>query len=159
IASSLRRALGSPVQDTGSVYSTLASIGITTGSWEERGILHIDEGKLREAIMADPEGVAALFRQDGAGEGAQGLARRLTEALDGAMERIANRVGRVDTAVDDSAIGRQMRWLNDEIERAQQRLTQRETYYYRQFTLLETFISQMNTQSLWLAQTFMGGVM
>lgn len=157
ILSNMRLALGGTVSDTDSVYRTLSSIGITTGDWREQGMLHLDESKLREALASDASGVAALFRQDSTSSGALGLARRLTGSLDLGMELIGNRVGRADAAVDQSTIGRQIGWIDDAIERSQRRLEQREAQLYRQFSVLESFMSHMNMQSLWLAQTFMGG--
>lgn len=157
IGASLRAAMGGMFGDTGDPFRTLADIGITTGSWDEMGHLHLDEAKLREALRTDADAVAALFRQDGTGQ-SQGIVRRLTDALERGIERIGQRVGVTGAPVDDSAIGRQIGWINDAIERAEERLARREAYLYRQFTVLETFISQMNTQSLWLAQTFMAGM-
>jgi len=153
ILSSLRQALGAVVSGTGSEYNSLASVGITTGPWSERGILHLDEAKLREAREQDPAGVAALFRQDGAG-GERGLIHRVRDALKSGMERITDRVGTAGSSADLSAIGRQIGWLNDAIARTEERLARREEYYYRQFAALEAFISQANTQSMWLAQAF-----
>ena len=157
IASRMREALGSQVQAGGALYTTLAGIGITTGDWREQGVLHVDEAKLRAAIAQDAEAVAALFRSDGEEASALGLARRLIAALDAGMEDITNRVGRAGAPVDQSAVGRRLGWIDDAIERTQQRLAQREAQLYRQFTILERFMSQMNAQSLWLMQTFMGG--
>src|SRR5690606_40383482 len=111
ILSSLRQALGAVVSGTGSEYNSLASVGITTGPWSERGILHLDEAKLREALEQDPAGVAALFRQDGAG-GERGLIHRVRDALKSGMERITDRVGTAGSSADLSAIGRQIGWLN-----------------------------------------------
>ena len=44
-------------------YNSLHTIGITTGLWHERGNLHVNETKLREALAKDPESVMALFGQ------------------------------------------------------------------------------------------------
>ena len=157
ILSNMRLALGSAVSGAPS-HTTLSSIGITTGAWEEHGILHLDRERLRAALEEDAEGVAALFRQEGSDSASTGLIRRLESVLDLGMEQITNRVGRPGAAVDQSAIGRQIGWIDDAIDRAQARLAAREAYLYRQFAALETFMSQMNTQSLWLAQAF-GGFM
>jgi len=154
ITAALREALSSVVSETGSTYNTLSSIGISTGNWEERGYLHLDEAKLRQALEQDSPGVAALFRQSGS-DSSKGLAQRVRDVLSSAMERITNRVGRVGHALDTSVIGRQIGWIDEAIERAEARLAQREAYYYRQFSVLETFMNQANTQSLWLSQVFM----
>jgi Flagellar capping protein len=156
ILSELRLALSNPVRVDGSTYS-LADIGITTGRWDERGILHLDKDALRRALEEDVAGVAALFRQDGAGgESSVGIVRRIEGILDTAMDQLIARVGRAGAPVDDSTIGRQIGWLNDAIERAEARLAEREAHYYRQFSVLEQYMSMANTQMLWLMQTFGG---
>lgn len=42
---------------------TLASIGITSGTYDEQGKLYIDEDTLNEAIASDPDAVKNLFTQ------------------------------------------------------------------------------------------------
>lgn len=42
---------------------TLASIGITSGTYDENGKLYIDEDTLTQAIESDPEGIQNLFTQ------------------------------------------------------------------------------------------------
>lgn len=155
ILAALREALSSVVSGTGSNYNTLVSIGITTGGWDERGLLHLDEGKLRQALETDPQGVAALFRQDGSDVSSKGIILRVREVLASGIERLTNRVGRTGAAVDSSTIGRQIGWIDEAIERAEARLAQREAYYYRQFSVLESFMNQANAQSLWLTQVFL----
>jgi flagellar hook-associated protein 2 len=49
--------------NNGSDYNTLASIGIKSNNYLDRGKLTVDEDKLREALAADPEGVRLLFSQ------------------------------------------------------------------------------------------------
>ncbi|WP_378953334.1 flagellar filament capping protein FliD [Pelosinus sp. sgz500959] len=43
--------------------STLSSIGITTGTYDTKGTLSVDETKLKAAIASDPEGIMNLFTQ------------------------------------------------------------------------------------------------
>lgn len=51
--------------DNGSSYNNLASIGIKSNGYQDRGKLTVDEKKLREALQADPEAVRNLFTQSG----------------------------------------------------------------------------------------------
>ena len=44
--------------------------------------------------------------------------------------------------------------IDEEIERLQDKLENETERYYSQFTSLETFISQMNSQSSWLSSQF-----
>ncbi|MGI6668015.1 MAG: flagellar filament capping protein FliD [Acetivibrionales bacterium] len=58
IVSGLRNAVLETVEGTG---MTLASIGIKSSAWYDRGKLYIDEEKLRNALSENPEEVFSLF--------------------------------------------------------------------------------------------------
>lgn len=58
--SDLRSAL---IDSVSGVTTTLSSIGITTGTYDEDGTLDIDEDTLTAAIESDPEAVMELFTQ------------------------------------------------------------------------------------------------
>ena len=156
IASRMRRDVSDPVEGTGSVYQTLSSIGITTGLYFEGGRLYVDKARLREALTTDPEGVAALFTASGSTQGGQGVAIRLGATLDDAIRRIRERAGVTGFEEDDSGIGRQVRLLNDQMERLEARLAEAEARYYHQFALMEQVLAQMGAQAAWLSQQFMG---
>ncbi|BAU26566.1 flagellar hook-associated protein [Aneurinibacillus soli] len=49
--------------DNGSVYNSLAAVGIKSNGYLDRGKLTVDETKLREALQNDPEAVRTLFTQ------------------------------------------------------------------------------------------------
>lgn len=153
--SDLRRAVSSRVEGTGSKYKSLADIGITTGLWFDYGKLYLDETKLRDALSTDPAGVQALFTQSGATFDTRGVGHRLDTALNEALRELADRAGTTNVEADlTTALGRLIDDLDERIARTEERLARREAYYYRQFSVMESFISQMNTQALWLAQQF-----
>ena len=152
--SDLRVALSTPVGGTGSKFSSLADIGITTGEWGEYGKLYLDEDKLRRALGEDLDGVRALFQQKGGSFNTRGVALRLDDALNEAMDKLADRAGVTGLTADSSGIGKQIKLLDERIEVMEDRLARKEEYYYRRFTLMESFISQMNNQALWLGQQF-----
>lgn len=52
--------------------TTLASIGITSGSYDEKGTLYIDQDTLESAIASDPEGVMNLFTQQATSKSSSG---------------------------------------------------------------------------------------
>lgn len=60
LLSDLRAAL---VDSISGMSTTLASIGITTGSYGDNGKLEIDEDTLTSAIQSNPEGIVELFTQ------------------------------------------------------------------------------------------------
>jgi flagellar hook-associated protein 2 len=56
IVRDLRYAVSSSVAGLPKEMNSLSAIGITTGDWREKGKLHINEDKLRDAIAKDPGG-------------------------------------------------------------------------------------------------------
>ena len=69
ITNDMRRAMYDSIYTTSGDSNTklsynLASIGITTGSYQDMGKLIIDENKLKEAIKNSPEQVIQLFTQE-----------------------------------------------------------------------------------------------
>ncbi len=151
----LRSALTRPTEGSES-FGMLFEVGVTTGAWFEGGRLRVDEDKLREALAKDPAGVAALFTHQGADPTTSGVGVRFREALNSATEALRTRAGAVNTPVDDSPLGRQIKLVNDNIEVVQERLKQREAAYFARFVALERLIAQANVQSMWLAQQFGG---
>ncbi|MEW9675994.1 flagellar filament capping protein FliD [Lentibacillus sp. L22] len=60
----------------------------------------------------------------------------------------------VETGGEITSFGKRMKQLNKQIDTFQDRLTQIEDRYWRQFTAMEKAISQMNEQSDYLMQQF-----
>ncbi|HDI6349178.1 TPA: flagellar filament capping protein FliD, partial [Escherichia coli] len=58
---------------------------------------------------------------------------------------------------DSFSMGRQMKSLNNNIDRLELRMKTIEERYYRQFTAMEQALSKANAQSGWLMQQFGGG--
>ncbi len=176
LSNSLRRVLSSRVEGlTGEVTTTnnlqkvtsladqLSAVGITTGSYQERGRLYLDEDKLREALQSNPQAVMDLFTKtrDASGKeitnkSEQGLAVQLYDAIDGAISMITEKAGSASNLYDDSAISKKVRNFEKNISRMEDRFKTMETRYYKQFTAMEQAIAQMNSQSMWLAQQFGG---
>lgn len=119
--------------------SSLASVGIQT---DRSGRLVLDEAKLAAAYAADPEATRAKFT-----EGAvDGFAERLSAVAKAASDRF-------DGTLTASVTGqtRAIDRIQDSIEAWDVRLELRRTTLTRQFTALETALSQLNSQSTWLA--------
>ncbi|MBT9281195.1 MAG: flagellar filament capping protein FliD [Hydrogenibacillus schlegelii] len=168
LVTEMRRAVTTPV-GIGDQTVSLADIGITTGSWWDRGRLVVDEGKLRAAVAEDPERVAALLSQklaSGAPDAEnrdpfhpqKGLAVRLYDVVGAAINRFVDRAGRDGVAVgDQSVLGRALTRLDGRIDEMTRRLKAIEDRYWREFTAMEQAIQRANVQSLWLMQAFGGG--
>ncbi|MGB9780541.1 flagellar filament capping protein FliD [Caldanaerobacter sp.] len=159
---SLRQAISSTVSGAGS----LSSIGITTGQWYEGGKLYIDEAKLKDAIANNLNSVIQIFTgvysSDGTTLVSKGIAQQLygyfengtfkEGVLGTAINAITRKAGSSTQLYDNSFIGNRIREIDDRIAEMQKRLKDLEDRYYRQFSQLEIFVGQMNTQSAWLNQ-------
>ncbi|MBS3951276.1 MAG: flagellar filament capping protein FliD, partial [Peptococcaceae bacterium] len=59
-----------------------------------------------------------------------------------------------DTTESQNFMDDQIKRINERIDRATNVLQRREDRYWRQFTVLETAMSRLNSQSAWLTQQF-----
>lgn len=118
--------------------TSLADLGIQTDRY---GKLVFDQTAFDEAYAADPAGVQARMTSGGTG-----FLARAQNAAEAASD---STTGSLTTAITGrtTAIGR----LNDGIEAWDLRLELRRTALTRQFTALEVALSEMNSQSNWLA--------
>lgn len=168
IVSDLRMALVTPVDVGGGRTISLSEIGITTGSYWEKGKLLLDEQKLTEALLQRPEDVNALFSQKLTNASPadsrkplhpqKGIGVRLYELLGEHMDRLVQKAGRDSMfGADQSAIGTQIKSLDGRIDDFERRLKAVEARYWRQFTAMEKAIERANMQSAWLMQQFANG--
>lgn len=150
---------------TGAAKS-LSEIGISTslvvgttvsGSYLDNGKIYIDEDKLKKAISEKPDEVMALFvSNDGNAntDSGDGLATRLYNKTTDLIAQITKKAG-VSTSVDSSFLmGKESKRISDKIDALGDKLTDLETRYYKQFTAMEKYISQMNSQSAQLSSAF-----
>jgi flagellar hook-associated protein 2 len=142
----------------------LSMIGITTGSYLERGKLHLDEAKLREALQSNSAAVMNLFTRTRDAEGKEisdpeqkGIAVRLYDSVNKAMSRITSQAGSAGSLYDDSYIGRTVRQIDERMALLEEQYARLEDRYYRQFTAMEQAIAKMNSQSMWLNTQLMSG--
>ncbi len=123
----------------GNPYSALSSIGL---GFDASGKLELDSTKLQEALEADPLAVRELLSGDGTTDGvATALARELEVVVrpaDGLL------------ALQGDGLERQLRDLDRQIERFEERLVLREEGLVRRFAELERLISGLNSQSSFL---------
>lgn len=115
--------------------TSLATLGIELDRF---GTFTFDEATFTEAYAADAEGVSTTL-SSGFATRVQDVAARASDSRDGLLT--------VAVTGRRSGIER----LNDSIESWDVRLELRRTALTRQFTALETALSQMNSQSTWLA--------
>jgi flagellar hook-associated protein 2 len=152
----MRSSLYSTVSGTSS-KDQLSEIGITTSSnYLEGGKLIIDEDKLRAAISENPNAVYELFAKDGTTSSEKGLARRLRDDIKATMGDIEKRAGKSASVNYTFTLGRNLDNLDKQITRFEDRLTQVEDRYWRQFTAMEKAIQRSNEQANYLMQQFSG---
>jgi len=142
----------------------ITSLGITTGTWEEKGKLKLDEAKLTEALEKNPDQVIGFFTQFTAETDPKkaklattpdsGLFNRISNELMTALNSLADKAGtsRVSTSTSEvfnpaSLIGEQIRNLDIRISNLTSRLTIIENNYYKQFSSMETAVNKLNAQS------------
>ncbi len=152
-------------------YTSLASIGITTTSFNKNSVegakLELDESKLREALTAAPDKVAELFTLeqevlDNEGEPIldwngnplydKGIAMRLYDVVNENITAISNKAG-VDTSyVDTSLMAKEIGRVDEQIKNFEERMQAMSERYWKQFTRMEKLISAYTSQSEWLTQ-------
>lgn len=146
----------------------LESYGISTSNkYQENGALVFDEVKFRAALEKSGEDLQKLFT-DGADTltgDKGGVMTRLTAITDkyasetGATKGILiEKAGSsyAPVSILNNYIKKSVDRIDDYIERLQSQLKSETDRYIKQFTSLETLISQMNSQSSWLQSSFGG---
>lgn len=142
---------------------SLSEIGISniniksstiTGSYADRGKLYIDETKLKQALTDNPDEVMALFTTNGATVETDGIATRLYDKASALFSQITEKAGSTTSVETNYLMGTENIRLTKQLSNLAERLDDLETRYYKQFTAMETYLSQMNSQSAWLTQQF-----
>lgn len=162
----------------GGVYS----IGIKTGTYTQQGKLIIDDAKLKEAIKNTPDLVASIFsKESDIGYSVNlssedritrykqnGIVQRLHDIIQANTTTIPNSDGKRGSLVDkagmsgdyfdiSSYISSQINNKAQLIDTLTDKLYAKEEQYYQKFAAMEKALSQMNSQSSWIAQQFGGG--
>ncbi|MEG1801088.1 MAG: flagellar filament capping protein FliD, partial [Oscillospiraceae bacterium] len=148
--------------------ATLKEMGIETSSaYSENGKIIIDEAKLKSAIENDLEGVKNAFtnpvadpknpqkNEAGFMENVKKVVDKYAK-VDGSYENkglLIQMAGpKNSVATYDTAMSKQQKSIDEQLARLKSTLKSQEDRYYSEFTRLETYISQMEAQSSWLAQ-------
>ncbi len=158
VAFDVRRWTTDTVSGLPDAFNALDDIGITTGAVSSSyspqntsGRLVIDEAKLDAALAADPSRVQTLLTHVGAGPGREdnGITRRISDLV--TELRVG---GRVDSALQGTS--RQIKDLQSRIDRFDDRLDRKRTYYERMFSSLETTLGKLQSQGYWLSSQLAG---
>jgi flagellar hook-associated protein 2 len=141
ISAQVRRIISDPVPGATGSYRTLASLGITTAV---DGSLQLDAAKFQKAQADDPQAVSQIFG------GEDGVAVRLGAFVDARLSsagEIATRNANLATSQKD--LERQREALDARMELIQAR-------YLKQFTALDSLLSQLQSTSTYLTQQLDG---
>ena len=163
---SLYQSLTGYIQGSGVDGAILRSIGIETAYEDGMTTISLNETKLREALEANPDKVRDAFTKTTEnGASTNGLMQNLKTTIDRyASTSIATPGSLVQKAgtplssysLQNNFLQTQIDNLDTQIEKWQDKMSDRIDYYTNQFTRLEQLINQMNSQSSALAG-LMGG--
>lgn len=159
LLTSMRTTLNKSVEVTGAGKTTsygLASFGITTGTYTEKGQLHIlgnsedsdyadQDDKLKAAIMADPDAVIKTFT---------GLGSEMYENLQKAMKK--TEMSSALTFYNDKQIDEEIKTYKKDVKTLQEKLQADEDKYYKQFSAMETAMAKFQSQQTYISQLFGG---
>ena len=153
--------------------SNMQKMGLSVSTdYSDNGKLVFDEEAFKKALETDPDGVINAFTRpsekdaNGNVTDAGGVMVRLQSV----MEKYASTTGATKgilieragskyapTSILTNSMQKQLDAIDKEIDRLTDKLSVEQDRYISQFTNLERLISQMNSQSSWLASAF-GGV-
>lgn len=153
LMSAMRSAMQTTVEVNGETYS-LATLGIVTGEYTERGALHIEgdkedslymdkKNKLQEALTNDPELVAKLM---------SGVSAKLYDTLTEEMK--SSTISSALTVYNDKQMNKQIDEYEKQIKEWNKRLATMENKYYKQFTAMETSLQSLQSQQSSMAGLF-----
>ena len=138
-------------------YNSLNSLGIVTGDWREKGVLHIEgdedsdplyatrPNKLKEAIAEKPDEVIAVLRN---------LGEKLYDANRETLK--SNELKSALNFYNDKAMDKEIKMKEKQISKLEERMYKMEEMHYAKFAAMEKMLQQLNSQGSWLAQQFGG---
>jgi flagellar hook-associated protein 2 len=138
IESQLNRLISDPVSGAGtSSYNTLASLGITR---DAAGALKLDNSKLDAAIASEPGAASRLFTAE------NGIALRMSTYIDARLADTGELAAREATT---KARGKD---IDSQKQALEARMAVFQARYYKQFTALDSLLTQMQSTSSYLGQ-------
>lgn len=157
IMSQMRSALYTNVTlDDGSKFG-IYNLGIKTSSeWSEHGKLQIDEDAFDKAFENNEDAIIKLFTDSDTG-----MMKKLNSVIDGAVKSsgavntrgtLVRKAGKADSSVTtDSTIYKEMVKMQDRLKELQNRYNDKEEYWWKVFTNMETAMSDLNSQTSYIS--------
>ena len=142
---------------------SLASIGIVTGDYSEKGKLHImgdpddeeyasQDNKLRAALEGNDNLVSQII---GGTKENKGVGTQMYEYLQKSMARIEG-TRSSQTFYNDKTLDSEIDDYDDEIDKLEEKLLNFEDKYYNQFSKMEAAMAKMQSQQSYLSSLFGG---
>ena len=179
IASELRTSMNSLVKSLtgGSDSEMLADMGITTGNYAEKGQIHIDTAKLKEALESDASKVLAAFTQKSSVSysayatteqkqqrfNESGVLWRISDIMSKNLSTVGKKgalislVGSPNSSYTaNTDYGKKISSMEDKIEDMKDKLADEEDRYWNRFTAMESALSKLQSQNSWLT-SMLGG--
>ena len=159
LLSSMRTTLNKSIEVTNSQGTTsrysLASFGIVTSSYTEKGQLHIEgdsedsdfaakDDKLKAMIAADPDAIAKTF---------SALGNEIYSNFQNAMKRVEG-VSSSLTFYNDVQMDDEIKEYKKNVTSLQDKLADEEEKYYKQFSAMETAMAKLQSQQTYISQLF-----
>jgi flagellar hook-associated protein 2 len=165
----MRNSLNTVIENAGisSNFKSLKDIGINFSSdYQDNGKLSLDESKLKGLLQTNAEDIKKLFtiKADGATSVSttvtdtnmhknSGFGWRIYDRLNVAISQLGTIAGSPNSSVDTkSTIAQQLKTLDSNIFREQDKINAYEERMWKQFTAMEKALQQLNSQGSWLSQ-------
>ncbi len=160
IMSQIRTALyGSVTLDDGSKFG-IYNMGIKTSSeWSEHGKLEIDEDKLDKAFENNQDAIIKLFTDSDTG-----IMAKVNKVMDSAVKStgkaenrgtLVRKAGKENSSVTtDSTIYKEMQRIQQRMSDLQTKYSDKEEYWWKVFTNMESALSDLNSQTSYISSYF-----
>jgi flagellar hook-associated protein 2 len=153
------------IEGSTSSFSSLRDIGINfSSSYSDNGKLVLDEAKLKGVLQTNIEDVKMLFAAkntttssttvtDKTIHNTSGFGWRIYDRLNVTISQLGSLAGSPNSSVDTkSTIAKQIKALDANLLKEQQKINAYEQRQWKQFTAMEKALAQLNSQSSWLSQ-------
>ncbi|WML56320.1 flagellar filament capping protein FliD [Neobacillus sp. PS2-9] len=169
----MRNSLITSVQNPAlsTAFKSLKDIGIDfSTNYRENGKLVLNEEKLKGVLQTNLEDVKRLFSTKGTGatsssttatdtnmHGNSGFGWRIYDRINSTISELGSLAGSPNSLVDTkSSIAKQLKSLDENIDREQDKVNSYEQRLWKQFGAMEKAIQQLNSQGSWLSQQLGG---
>ncbi|NYE06743.1 flagellar hook-associated protein 2 [Bacillus niacini] len=162
----MRNSLGSVIESS-TGFKSFKEIGINfSNNYMDKGKLVLDEAKLKGVLETNLEDVKKLFTFKGGDDSSSsttvtdkakhdqsGFAWRLYDRINVTISQLGSLAGSPNTSVDTkSFMAKQIKALDESIDREQHKISAYEARLWKQFSMMEKALQQLNSQGSWLSQ-------